>query len=181
MATFFTSDTHYGDHRVLNLYKRPFASSAEMDEALVARWNKQVGEGDEIWHLGDFARTPRHAQAILPRLHGRKFLVLGNLDGGAEATHGWDRITPYAELRLEGVDLVLCHYPFRSWNGMHRGSVNLHGHSHGRLKPLPRQVDVGVDVHGLRPVTLTELLQAGASGPGRAARQKRAVRLPESA
>jgi calcineurin-like phosphoesterase family protein len=24
--------------------------------------------------------------------------------------------------------------------------VNLHGHSHGRLKPMPRQFDVGVDI-----------------------------------
>jgi len=53
---------------------------------------------------------------------------------------------------------VLCHYPFRRWKGMDRGSVNLHGHSHGRLKPLPRQFDVGVDVRDFRPVTLAELL-----------------------
>jgi len=38
----------------------------------------------------------------------------------------------------------------------HRG----HGHSHGRLKPLPRQFDVGVDVWGFRPVTLGEILDA---------------------
>jgi calcineurin-like phosphoesterase family protein len=37
---------------------------------------------------------------------------------------------------------------------MSRGALNLHGHSHGRLAPLPRQVDVGVDVFDFRPVTL---------------------------
>ena len=36
MAVLFTSDTHFGDHRVLNIGRRPFASVAEMDEALVA-------------------------------------------------------------------------------------------------------------------------------------------------
>ncbi|HZE45755.1 MAG TPA: hydrolase, partial [Xanthobacteraceae bacterium] len=30
--------------------------------------------------------------------------------------------------------------------------------SHGRLKPQPRQFDVGVDVWGFRPVTLSEIL-----------------------
>jgi len=41
---------------------------------------------------------------------------------------------------------------------MDKGWVNLHGHSHGRLKPQPRQFDVGVDVWGFRPVTLPTIL-----------------------
>ena len=61
-------------------------------------------------------------------------------------------------LSVDGRRLVLCHYPFRSWNGQHRGSIDLHGHSHGRLKRMPRQFDVGVDVHGFAPVTLAALL-----------------------
>ena len=65
--------------------------------------------------------------------------------------------------------VVLCHYPFRSWNRMHKGAVNLHGHSHGRMKPLPRQFDVGVDVRDYRPVRLAELLSTA-----RAERTKRA-------
>jgi hypothetical protein len=61
--------------------------------------------------------------------------------------------------------LVLCHYPFRTWNGIGGGAVNIHGHSHGRLTPATRQYDVGVDV--------------GISGPCRSptvlARRKRAA------
>lgn len=56
--------------------------------------------------------------------------------------------------------LVMCHYPFRTWNQMGKKSINLHGHSHGRLKPLPRQYDVGVDVFDLKPVTLDEILSS---------------------
>jgi calcineurin-like phosphoesterase family protein len=41
---------------------------------------------------------------------------------------------------------------------MHRRALNLHGHSHGQLKPQPRQIDVGVDVWNFRPVTLAELM-----------------------
>ena len=157
MAVFFISDTHFGDHRVLNLYPRPFASVAAMDAEMIARWNAAIGEGDEVWHLGDFARTLPRAAEILSRLKGRKHLVLGNNDPLPQP-EGWDSIASYAELQVDGVDLVLCHYPFRRWKGMDRGSVNLHGHSHGRLKPLPRQFDVGVDVWGFRPVTLGEIL-----------------------
>lgn len=160
MAVFFTSDTHFGDHRVLNLYPRPFGSVAEMDAAMVANWNAVVSEADEVWHLGDFARTVKQAGALLARLNGRKHLVLGNNDIAAVADLGWASVSSYAETEVDGVSLVLCHYPFRSWNGMHRGAVNLHGHSHGRLKPLLRQFDVGVDVRDFRPVRLDELLSS---------------------
>ncbi len=89
MTTWFTSDTHFGDHRVLNLYPRPYASVAEMDEDLVRRWNAVVGDDDEVWHLGDFARTPPHAAAMLAQLNGRKHLVAGNNDVSPATEQGW--------------------------------------------------------------------------------------------
>ncbi len=64
----------------------------------------------------------------------------------------------YRELSLGGRQLVLCHYPLRSWNGMARGAINLHGHSHGRLAPLLRQVDVGVDAWAFAPIGLDAIL-----------------------
>jgi calcineurin-like phosphoesterase family protein len=158
VTTFFTSDTHFGDHRVLNLYPRPFAGVAEMDEALIRRWNARVGPDDVVWHLGDFARTARRAAEILAQLNGEKHLIVGNNDPSPGAVDGWASVAAYAEIEVDGNKLVLCHYPFRSWNGQHKGALNLHGHSHGRLKPLPRQFDVGVDVRDYQPVTVAELL-----------------------
>jgi calcineurin-like phosphoesterase family protein len=97
---------------------------------------------------------------LLARLHGRrKHLVTGNNDGPSTVgLAGWASVQPYAEIELEGVGLVLCHYAFRTWRNMHRGWINLHGHSHGRLAPLPRQVDVGVDAWAFSPVTLAQIL-----------------------
>lgn len=159
MAVLFTSDTHFGDHRVLNIGRRPFASVAEMDEALVAGWNAAVAPGDEVWHLGDVARRAADVPALLERLHGTKHLIRGNNDPPATlAAAGWAGVADYAEVEVDGALLVLCHYPFRSWNRQGRGALNLHGHSHGRLKPMPRQHDVGVDARNFRPVTLAELL-----------------------
>ena len=159
MATFFTSDSHFGDHRTLNIHKRPFASVVEMDERLVARWNEIVGEGDEVWHLGDFARKLADVPVLLQRLNGRKHLVRGNNDPpGIEALPGWASVSDYRELELDGRRLVLCHYPFRSWNRQHRGAINFHGHSHGKLKPIPRQFDVGVDARDFRPVTIDQII-----------------------
>ena len=156
---FFTSDSHFGDHRTLNIWKRPFASTDEMDALLVARWNEAVGPEDEVWHLGDFCRRGADAEGLLARLNGSKHLVRGNNDPpGTAAASGWASVRDYAEIEAGGRRLVLCHYPFRSWNGQHKGALDLHGHSHGRLKPLPRQHDVGVDVWDWRPVTLDDIL-----------------------
>jgi calcineurin-like phosphoesterase family protein len=159
MTLFFTADTHFGDHRTLNIHRRPFNSVAEMDAALIAGWNAVVGEDDVVWHLGDVARRPADVPALLARLHGTKHLLRGNNDPPATGeAEGWASVGDYAELVEDGHSLVLCHYPFRSWNGQHRRVINLHGHSHGKLKPMLRQFDVGVDVHGFAPITLPRLL-----------------------
>jgi calcineurin-like phosphoesterase family protein len=161
MAIFFTSDTHFGHGGALGLYRRPFASVAAMNEGLIERWNATVGSDDVVWHLGDFAiRQPAAVAAeLLARLHGRKHLVTGNNDPEATtALEAWKSVQPYIEIIVKGASLVLCHYPFRSWRGMDRGWINLHGHSHGRLKPQPRQFDVGVDAWDFRPISLREIL-----------------------
>ena len=162
MAIFFTSDTHFGHGGALGLYRRPFLSVAAMNEAIIERWNEAVGPDDEVWHLGDFAirQRPEVVAEIFARLHGRKHLVTGNNDP-PETTElgGWDSVQPYVEITADGISLVLCHYPFRSWRSMSKGWINLHGHCHGRLKPQPRQFDVGVDVWEFRPVRLTTILE----------------------
>jgi calcineurin-like phosphoesterase family protein len=155
----FTADTHFGDHRAINISRRPFENAAAMDAALIAKWNARVSSGDEVWHLGDVARRPEAVAGLLDQLNGRKHLIRGNNDpADTLAAAGWDSVHEYMELEVDGRALVLCHYPFRSWNGQHRKSINLHGHSHGRLTPMPRQFDVGVDARGFAPVTLAELL-----------------------
>jgi calcineurin-like phosphoesterase family protein len=160
MTVFFTADTHFGHGGARALYRRPFPSVAEMDAAMQAGWNAVVGPEDEVWHLGDVAVGLPAARVaeILAGLNGRKHLVTGNNDDAAVAAlPEWPSVQPYAEIEAEGQHLVLCHYAFRTWRNMGRGWLNLHGHSHGRLKPLPRQFDVGVDARGFRPVTLAEL------------------------
>ena len=163
MTVFFTADTHFGHAGARSLFRRPFESVPEMDAAMVEGWNETVGPGDEGWHLGDFAVRvpPAEMEALLGRLNGTKHLIVGNNDKEeALRLRGWASVAPYAEIAVDDVRLVLCHYPFRSWNGMHKGVVNLHGHSHGRLKGLPRQIDVGVDCWSFRPVTLDEIRPA---------------------
>jgi calcineurin-like phosphoesterase family protein len=159
MTIFFTADTHFGDHRTINIWRRPFSSIAEMNAMLIHRWNAVVEPGDTVWHLGDVARRAADVPGLLDALNGTKHLIRGNNDpDGTVASPHWASTADYAELEVEGHRLVLCHYAFRSWNGRHRGAINLHGHSHGRLDPMRRQFDVGVDANDFAPVSLGDLL-----------------------
>ncbi len=162
MAVFFTADTHFGDPRILRIDRRPYPDLAAHDADLTTRWNAAVAPDDVVWHLGDFALGPP-AEAVVARLaalHGTKHLIRGNNDGpDTLAAPGWASVAHYAEIEAEGRTLVLCHYAFRTWNRMGRGVLDLHGHSHGKLKPQIRQYDVGVDARDFTPVTLATLLE----------------------
>jgi calcineurin-like phosphoesterase family protein len=161
MTVYFTSDHHFGHSGARSLYRRPFASVAEMDRQMIDRWNSVVKPDDEVWHLGDFAvrQPPARVMSLLSELHGRKHLVTGNNDdAGVTGCAGWNSVQAYAEVTVDGMLFILCHYPFRTWRDMGKGAINLHGHSHGRLKPQPRQVDVGVDVWNFQPVQCADLV-----------------------
>lgn len=162
MATFFVADTHFFHAGILAACKRPFSSIREHDEALIEAWNATVAPGDTVYHLGDFALSKDAAavERAFRRLNGRKVLIVGNHDcrnrrlGWAEQHDG------IYETTVEGRHVVMCHYPMRSWARAFRGSLHLFGHTHGRLPGTTQSCDVGVDVWGYRPVSLSALVDA---------------------
>jgi calcineurin-like phosphoesterase family protein len=169
VRTWFTADTHFGHGGAIGRFNRPFSSAREMDAFLADAWNDVVGPADEVWHLGDFAfrLSDERVSRLLASLNGRKHLITGNNDGPATLKAAWVSVDSYAELGLEGARLVLCHYPFRTWNGMYKGAYNLHGHSHGQLAAIRRQVDVGVDAWDFKPIDLATIRRICARRTGR--------------
>ena len=124
-----------------------------MDRALIQAWNATVGPEDTVWHLGDFAVRHPDPAGVLAALNGTKHLVFGNNDPAEIRAHpGWASVGGLVELVVDQTKLILCHYALRTWPGLAKGALNLHGHSHGRLKPMTRQFDVGVDARGFKPV-----------------------------
>lgn len=169
MTIWFTSDTHFNHENIITYSSRPFRSLEEMTEELIRRWNVCVNPGDTVYHLGDFALTwgKKHASivdGILWRLHGQKWLIVGNHDRKeVTQSHHWHKVCHYHELKadLGGIHkqrIILSHYAMRTWNQMHRGSWMLHGHSHGSLVDIGgKTMDVGVDCHAYAPLSLEEV------------------------
>jgi len=150
---FFTSDTHF-HHRAAVKF-RGFGSEGEMNEALIAKWNSVVSsDADTVFHLGDVSfGNNRERQEILYRLHGQIILIEGNHDKNgfnSIARARFNSIHQLLEIDVEEAGgtltrIMLCHYAMRVWNKHHYGAWMLHGHSHGHLPPIGRQMDVGVD------------------------------------
>jgi hypothetical protein len=169
---FYTSDTHFG-HRLMigdTLARpRPWASTDEMDEALIANWNAVVRPDDIVYHLGDFAFQLETA----PTAGGH----LRTADGPEAADHRqprprkdelhptwrlpWDT-RPQRHRRHErrGSTRSCCVTTrMRVWPGSHRGAWHFYGHSHGDLPGIGRSRDIGVDMPdtGFAPRTFREL------------------------
>lgn len=171
MSIWFTSDTHFNHANIIEYSDRPFRDLDDMTATIVSRWNTEVKPGDVIYHLGDFALSwgKKHIDVIdklLSMLNGNKWLIVGNHDR-AEVTKNmrWNQVKDYHEIKIDlgGIHkqrIVMSHYPMRSWNQMHRGAWMLHGHSHGSLTDIGgRIMDVGVDCHGYRPISVDEIAE----------------------
>jgi len=160
----FTADWHLGHANILRFEPhRPWATTEEMTEHLVAAWNCMVQPADDGWFLGDvFYRMPkRDAQQILNMMNGRKHLIIGNHDGKlACKLAGWESQDHLKQLVIDGQQVTLCHYPLLSWPGQHRGGWMLHGHSHGHSPAAERRVDVGIDVWRYYPVTFGDITRS---------------------
>lgn len=160
--TWFVADTHFLHAGIIPACRRPFSSVQEMDELLTEAWNATVRPGDTVYHLGDFALS-RDAGAIeraFRRLNGRKCLIVGNHDRRARKLAWAEQHEGIYETTVEGRHVVMCHYPMRSWPRAFRGSLHLYGHVHGTLPGTTQSCDVGVDVWGYRPVSLSDVVDA---------------------
>lgn len=72
----------------------------------------------------------------------------------------------YHEATINGQHIVMSHYPMVVWNGKHRNSVMLHGHTHYNLPAsrknnleLGKILDVGVDGNDYKPYSFDEIMK----------------------
>lgn len=162
----FTSDTHWGHANIIKYDKRPFASIEEHDEALIANWNRVVGKGDMVYHLGDVLWHTKSEKLdyILNALHGTLILIKGNHDkSNKHLLHHprWAKVCDYEEISVGPQKIILFHYRMVVWNRSHHGSWALHGHSHGSL-PIAltsKTFDVGTMCWNYTPINYEQVAE----------------------
>lgn len=162
----FTSDSHCGHANIIKHCNRPFINVHEMNKGIIDNINSVVKASDVLYHLGDFSwkkTAARYRKKIRCR---NVILILGNHDPQTKNGQPLDILHEifsqvFVMLRIKPIvfgsqqPIILSHYAMRTWNGSHRGSWNLFGHSHGTLPDNEsKSLDVGVDKHDYRPINL---------------------------
>lgn len=161
-----------------------------MSQALLANYNKVVHDDDEVYFVGDVAMgVRRDTVPFFSQFKGRKFLVPGNHDNVHRMFPKWAKAVPLyesagfeildAQIRLEiaGQEVLVCHFPY-SGDSHHDDRYSaqrpdddgstwvIHGHTHApeQVNRSRRQIHVGVDAWGMRPVpesTIAEIITGG--------------------
>jgi calcineurin-like phosphoesterase family protein len=185
----YSADPHLCHRFVASL--RGFASADEHDRALIDGWNDLVRPVDRVYLVGDLGMGPEGA--VLERaaeLNGLYALYAGNHDA-VHPMHkrsdkpsrqaAWAALFPggvhlFGQRNIGGRHVMISHLPYEGdhtevdrfvqWRPRDRGAWLICGHVHAEWKTSGRQVNVGLDVWGMRPVSETQLVPLLRAAPG---------------
>lgn len=164
--TWFTSDEHYGHANIIQFCHRPFTDTSHMREMLIKNHNEMVRPGDNVYHLGDMfwnSLTGQECLAIRSRLNGNHYYIMGNhekmMNRDKVLRQSFIWVKDVENLKIESYpNIWLSHYAHRSWNGSHKGSYHLYGHTHNCLpQDGSLSFDVGVDAQNFYPIALEQV------------------------
>lgn len=143
---YYISDLHFY-HDGLNhaMDCRGFRDEQDMNEYMIAQWNRRVRKNDEVVVLGDLSMGNwEKTKEITDQLKGKIYLLQGNHDRFVKdkafdpSRFAWVR--SYAEMHDNGRKVILSHYPVMCYNGQYRLSKHrnpktymLHGHVHDTM------------------------------------------------
>lgn len=165
MKIFTISDTHFYHANIIKYCDRPFKdpngylNASKMNETLIANWNRVVGSGDTVLHVGDFAFGPKERwPALRARLNGRIILIRGNhdKDHAFMRSIGIDEVYDNRVIHHNGVSLYLNHYP----DFVKQADYHLYGHVHNQTPAnQPKWArNMSVEVNGYTPVLLDQVI-----------------------
>ena len=141
--TLYIADCHFYHDRICReMDRRGFSGFEEMNAYMLEQWNSNVRDRDDVYILGDFSISkPDATEKTLRQLKGKLHLLIGNHDKYL-ADKSFDRslfrsIESYQEIRDNGRQIILSHYPVFCYKGQYRRdkagnplTYMLYGHVH---------------------------------------------------
>ena len=151
---YFSSDHHFYHVKIRDFHPIPRASYSieDMNERIIKAHNSKVRVNHIVYFLGDFSfGNEEQTLKIVKRLNGQKHLILGNHDkvikNSSLIQAEFESVQDYKVVKFNKERIVLSHFPFRQWEGMHKGSYHLYGHCHNSIENIPygKSMDVGIE------------------------------------
>jgi len=162
----FIADLHFDHPKIVKICDRQIPLIEGLDISIPAQkrrinelhndwlirdvYNKYIDRKDTVYILGDVSMSSKNdTEKIIDKLHGNKFLILGNHDKNIDHSTRFSQITQMKDFNFSrgalNIHIVLCHYALASWNRKIHGSWHLYGHVHGRFANTGLSWDVGID------------------------------------
>lgn len=146
---FFTSDTHFGSERILELSKRPFLDVGQMDKNIINRWNSIVTKNDVVYFLGDFGNIDNINYLNFKKM----YFLLGNYDKDIiDVLDKMDNVCIIEQnhnIVLDDKCFCLIHEPERAIDDKY---FYLFGHIHKLQMVKVNGLNVGMDCHNFMPI-----------------------------
>ena len=164
----FNHGGHNGEGGIIEHCDRGFKNVWAMNEHMIRRWNDRVQRGDLVYVHGDFiwgigkGYGTLGVEEIIKALNGQKLLIEGCHDKPSKKLpHLFVKIVPILKIKIQKADtwLTMCHYCMRTWYKSHFNSWHTYAHSHNRLEPIGKSLDVGVDGHDYYPWSEDEIIE----------------------
>ena len=186
---FFVSDLHYAHNKPFILTPRCYNNIQEAMEHTWQTLIETVGINDIIFNLGDLIvgagiNATEYTNKLIRLPCAAHYFINGNHSAGIKDVYKSvkrqiypnipDEVEVYpltvpgtvftflghrAEIFIDGIPVILDHYPIASWNYLSKNAIHIHGHCHCNLKDggTLRRIDVGWD-YKRRPVEWNEIL-----------------------
>lgn len=158
MKVFVIADTHFAHQNIIRYCNRPFATTEEMDAALIKNWNEMVSNHDVVIHLGDVGLgSKEYISNIIGKLHGKKILVMGNHDNWSEQFYrdaGFHTVSRFPIL-YDGFYLM-SHAPLQLSETTPYFNCYGHVHNDEKYQDTATSKCFSVERTGYRPVLLYE-------------------------
>jgi len=158
----FFSDAHFDHKNIIKYCNRPFDSTREMNQTLVANWCNSVDDDDTVFFLGDmsYGRDRRRIDYWLGKLDGKISYIRGNHD--TDIINRAIVINSHYGIKYNDYEFLLMHDPRRP-NG-YDGWI-IHGDKHNNsLKDHPfinqknKTVNVCAELIDYTPLTINRLI-----------------------
>lgn len=147
---YLIGDLHFGEQGMFNrTYSKTFDSKEEYIESLVKNYNSIVTKNHTVLFLGDLGRGEQLREYI-PKMNGRKILILGNHDNYAKRFYNdlFDEVYDHPLFLTNRI--VVSHEPIP----VEPGVLNIHGHTHMVRLKSEQHINICVEHTDYKPVRL---------------------------